>query len=955
MFLVAAAAIAFGWLAWKCVRDPKINFLPRDSRAEWVIFPAAVGARTHRVATMDTTFRRTFTLDSRPRSARLFARAAKRLELKINGDTLQVSARNWKQTSTFDVSSFLRSGENTIEARVFNDDAPPALWLALTADSFTLRTDGKWESSLAGSSWRNCALASVPRYPGSGNLLAGGEKIFDVLPKIGRTWIVFGILAVLLTFAAAKWLNWLTAKPNGASVEFSRRQLFALLGLCSFAWLILFWNNAKMLPFHCGYDFQDHVAYVKYIQERKALPLPNEGFEMFQPPLYYALAADVLSICRLSVSDDAAVTVLRSLTMIFGVANFVFVFLTLRLLFPGRLALQLIGLFIAAFLPMQLYLSHYVTNETLAATLASAVIYLALRALKTEHASVWQYLWLGVWIGAALLAKATSLLLIPPLLGALMIKLVQQRAPIFGWFRAFGITIGAIFLTCGWHYLRIWRHFGTPIVGNWDPVLGFPWWQDPGFHTAGDYFHFGQSLIAPLFSGFHGFGDGIYSTLWGDSLCGGLSGLLSRTPWNYELMIGGYWIALLPTLLATVGAAAVLHRFVRQASPEWFLLLGLPAVVTFALIFMTLRVPSYAQVKAFYGLSAIVPFCCLAVIGWQMLTAQSRILQLLVGAVLICFSVNSFASVWIRHSTEEHVYVALRSISQSQSDRAASEATQAVKGEPSNASAHCFFAAVLEETGESRKAVGESEHGLQLDAANGDCHLQLGISLAKQGDLSRAMNEAQRALELQPENARTHDLVFTLARELHHAEALALGRDALAVSPFDADLHYRVGLAAGEVGNFPIAVAQFGYALLLQPSRAEVAQKLHLALAFAARGLGAPTQLAAISASAPEAPILLNELAWIFATHPDAAVRNGDEAVRQSEKACALTTRTRPEYLVTLAAAYAEAGKFAEAISTAGNALTLARSLGETKTIVLAENLLTAFQANQPYREEPAR
>jgi len=175
------------------------------------------------------------------------------------------------------------------------------------------------------------------------------------------------------------------------------------------------------------------------------------------------------------------------------------------------------------------------------------------------------------------------------------------------------------------------------------------------------------------------------------------------------------------------------------------------------------------------------------------------------------------------------------------------------------------------------------------------------------------------------------------------------------VSPFDADLHYRVELAAGEVGNFPIAVAQFGYALLLQPSRAEVAQKLHLALAFAARGLGAPTQLAAISASAPEAPILLNELAWIFATHPDAAVRNGAEAVRQSEKACALTTRTRPEYLVTLAAAYAEAGKFAEAISTAGNALTLARSLGETKTIVLAENLLTAFQANQPYREEPAR
>jgi len=956
IFLVAAAAIAFGWLAWKSVRDPKINFLPRDSRAEWIIFPAAVDARSHRVATMDSTFRRTFTLDSQPRAARLLVRAAKRLELKINGNALQVRSRNWKQMSMLDVAGFLRSGENTIEARVFNDDAPPALWLALTADSSALPSDGKWESSLAGSSWRNCALASVPRHPGPGNLLGGGEKIFDVLPNVWRTWIVFGILAVLLTFAAAQRLDRLSAKPNGAKTEFSRRQLFLLLGLCSIAWLILFWNNAKTLPFQCGYDSKDHVAYIKYIQDRGALPLPNEGYEMFQPPLYYALSAAVLSICRLSVGNDAAVIVLRSLTMLFGIANFIFVFLSLRLLFPGRLALQLIGLLLAAFLPMQLYLSHYVTNETLAATLVTAAIYLGLRVLKSEEESLLQYLWLGVCIGAAMLAKTTGLLLIPPLLGALMIKLVQQRAPIFGWLQVFGITIGAIFVTCGWHYLRIWHHFGTPIVGNWDPVLGFPWWQDPGFHIAADYFRFGQSLIAPLFSGFNGFADGIYSTLWGDSLCGGLSGLLSRTPWNYQLMIGGYWLALWPTLLVIVGAAVVLYRFVRQASPEWFLLLGLSAVVTLALIFMTLRVPSYAQVKAFYGLSAIVPFCCFAVVGWQMLTARSRILQLFAGALLIFFSINSFASVWIRHSTGQHVYVALRSISQSQPDRAVSEAKEAMKNDPSNASARCFFAAVLEEISESRQAVAESEHGLQLNAANGDCHLQLGISLAKQGEMSRAMNEAQRALELLPENGRAHDLVFTLARELHRAqEALALGRDALAVSPFDSDLHYRIGLAAGGTGDLTTAAHQFAYALLLRPNRSEIADKLHLALRFAAQSPNASSQLKTIASSPPDSPPLLNELAWLFATHPDVALRDGSRAVQLSERACALTDRKQPAFLATAAAAYAEVGKFPEAIAAAREALSLARSNGDVKTVGLTENLLSAFQTNQPYREEPVR
>ncbi len=352
----------------------------------------------------------------------------------------------------------------------------------------------------------------------------------------------------------------------------------------------------------------------------------------------------------------------------------------------------------------------------------SAAIYLGLRALKGESESVLQYLWLGVCIGAAMLAKATSLLLIPPLLGALMIRLVQQRAPIFDWVRAFGITIGATFVTCGWHYLRIWRHFGTPIVGNWEAVLGFSWWQDPGFHTSGDYLRFGQSLVAPIFSGFNGFADGIYSTLWGDSLCGGLTGLLSRTPWNYQLMVGGYWLAFLPTLLVILGAAVMLYRFARQASPEWFLLFGLSAVITVALIFMTLRVPSYAQVKAFYGLSAIVPFCCFAVIGWQMLTARSRILQLIFGAAVIFFSINSFASVWIRPSTQQHIYVALRSISQSQWDRATAEATAATKSPASNASACYLLAAAFDVIGDSRKAIANSERGLELDPKRSSTH-----------------------------------------------------------------------------------------------------------------------------------------------------------------------------------------------------------------------------------------
>jgi Flp pilus assembly protein TadD len=82
-------------------------------------------------------------------------------------------------------------------------------------------------------------------------------------------------------------------------------------------------------------------------------------------------------------------------------------------------------------------------------------------------------------------------------------------------------------------------------------------------------------------------------------------------------------------------------------------------------------------------------------------------------------------------------------------------------------------------------------------------------------------------------------------------------------------------------------------------------------------------------------------------------VRNGVEAVRLSERACALTKRGQAKFVLTLAAAYAEAGRFSEAANAGQEALSLARSAGETSTSALVEKLLSSLQSNQAYREEP--
>ena len=94
-----------------------------------------------------------------------------------------------------------------------------------------------------------------------------------------------------------------------------------------------------------------------------------------------------------------------------------------------------------------------------------------------------------------------------------------------------------------------------------------------------------------------------------------------------------------------------------------------------------------------------------------------------------------------------------------------------------------------------------------------------------------------------------------------------------------------------------------------------------------------------------------NNLAWMLASHPDPQIRNGKEAVDLAEHACRLTNNEQPVYLGTLAAAYAEAGRFSDAIATAEKARDLARKAGLEKVAERNEQLLEFYRAGRPYHE----
>jgi Flp pilus assembly protein TadD len=92
-----------------------------------------------------------------------------------------------------------------------------------------------------------------------------------------------------------------------------------------------------------------------------------------------------------------------------------------------------------------------------------------------------------------------------------------------------------------------------------------------------------------------------------------------------------------------------------------------------------------------------------------------------------------------------------------------------------------------------------------------------------------------------------------------------------------------------------------------------------------------------------------NNLAWLLATCPQAALRNGGKAVELAQRANQITGGGNAVILCTLAAACAEAGRFPEAAATAQRALQLARSQSNQPLADELQMQINLYQAGIPY------
>jgi len=232
-------------------------------------------------------------------------------------------------------------------------------------------------------------------------------------------------------------------------------------------------------------------------------------------------------------------------------------------------------------------------------------------------------------------------------------------------------------------------------------------------------------------------------------------------------------------------------------------------------------------------------------------------------------------------------------------------------------------------------------------------HANLGWILAKEQNYDEARAHLLASLELNPTNAQAHsNLGRLLSLQGKPAEAEAQFQAALKIKPKDAEIRRSYAAALAEQGRQEDAVTQFREALRLRP---DTETRLQLATLFVQSGKPreAVAEYCEVLVSRPDLPEALNNVAWLLATCADATVRNGAEAVRLAERAYRLSGNAQPRELGTLAAAYAEAGRFPEAVAAAQKAVDAARAGGNDQLAAMSEQLLNLILAGKPYHMPP--
>ena len=249
-------------------------------------------------------------------------------------------------------------------------------------------------------------------------------------------------------------------------------------------------------------------------------------------------------------------------------------------------------------------------------------------------------------------------------------------------------------------------------------------------------------------------------------------------------------------------------------------------------------------------------------------------------------------------------------------DEAVAPLERAIEIRPNSTTARWHLATTLRLGNRLNDAITLLEQAITIDPNYFEALGELGTYLQAQGDHQGAMQYFKRAIDLNSDNAPMYFyMAYSLQALGKPGEAVDQLRVAKRLAPSHANIHFQLGVLLAKRGNMDDALENLRDASRLKSDWL---------------------------------PLLL-VMTGLLATHPDVQVRDGPEAVLVGERAAQLSGYQNAEALDWLAAAYAAADRFDEAVETAEQALKLAATEGEERLMEQLVRRLELYRNQKPF------
>jgi len=243
-------------------------------------------------------------------------------------------------------------------------------------------------------------------------------------------------------------------------------------------------------------------------------------------------------------------------------------------------------------------------------------------------------------------------------------------------------------------------------------------------------------------------------------------------------------------------------------------------------------------------------------------------------------------------------------------------------------------------------------HAIAVTKDNALAHLNLGAALDEQNRPDEALIEYQKALQLAPYRHEIFNNIGKLLNDEGKPEAaLTYCREAVRLNPKSPFSHNSLGLVLVELGRFDEAMYQFSEAAQLDADYAPPRFQMGKILLKQGHDAEAMPHFHEALRIEPDNPPMLIYLARVLAADENPQIRNGAEALALATKASQLAGPAQPVALDTLAMAYAETGRFDEAVQTGQEAVNLARSAGQNDDAAIMQQRLELYQKHRAWRE----